>query len=636
MPSYAFHVQLQRVNNLARCAAPELLTKLIAGACACRLRMEPVASRRPSARVLGPAMAAGRVPRSAGAFSPRSGPSALSPLRTDSPPSSELSVDSISSTTSDETANLSCPICNESMVTLLQLNRHLDDVHSEVEKVENEQLRSWFRKKVEKARQLQNVTSVFNTGLGKLDLFEQDDSQGGSPVVNGTTSGDSTPKRLEPPPTDSVVTRAHWQEPTGHDKCSDVVCDKTLNGRNGSVNCRQCGKLFCNGHTMYQMKLSLKANHDPEGIWCRVCETCFKSREGYNDRSGTMHDVSNEFIACRQRRINVRELEVNKLEKRLVKLINALAELSGDSGIFNYASAGRRKQIEHQITVWQDDKLAPQCPICQQKFGYALRKHHCRVCGKVICADLGTDCSRDVQVGILSNKLDGGSGQLPRRDDISIRICRDCRDTIFAKKNFERDLGSARPQILKYYDSMARVKHSIEMLMPRFQGMLLVLDDPESPPSHETLNEAAVVRKRLLDSFMQYDTMARKVLTCQVLTDSEKRLQKQIYLLSAQFLQDHMLPLKALPKALRHANGDAKSSGVPTSSPTTNLSEQEIQNYREQLIVLEEQKFMVTGMISQSKSRRKFDEVVPLEQSLDDLNQEIDKVRTMLGEFAID
>ena len=28
---------------------------------------------------------------------------------------------------------LVCPICNEDMVTLLQLNRHLDDVHKEIE-----------------------------------------------------------------------------------------------------------------------------------------------------------------------------------------------------------------------------------------------------------------------------------------------------------------------------------------------------------------------------------------------------------------------------------------------------------------------------------------------------------------------
>ncbi len=38
---------------------------------------------------------------------------------------------------------------------------------------------------------------------------------------------------------------------------------------------------------MYQMKLSRSAQHEPiRGFWCRVCETCYKSREGYNDHRG--------------------------------------------------------------------------------------------------------------------------------------------------------------------------------------------------------------------------------------------------------------------------------------------------------------------------------------------------------------
>src|SRR5699024_679710 len=38
---------------------------------------------------------------------------------------------------------------------------------------------------------------------------------------------------------------------------------------------------------MYQMKLSRSAQHEPvRGLWSRVCETCYKSREGYNDHNG--------------------------------------------------------------------------------------------------------------------------------------------------------------------------------------------------------------------------------------------------------------------------------------------------------------------------------------------------------------
>ena len=47
---------------------------------------------------------------------------------------------------------------------------------------------------------------------------------------------------------------------------------------------------------MYQMKLSRSAQHEPvRGIWCRVCETCYKSREGYNDRNGRRESC---YLTC--------------------------------------------------------------------------------------------------------------------------------------------------------------------------------------------------------------------------------------------------------------------------------------------------------------------------------------------------
>ena len=46
---------------------------------------------------------------------------------------------------------------------------------------------------------------------------------------------------------------------------------------------------------MYQMKLSRSAQHEPvRGLWYRVCETCFKSREGYNDHNGIYLGSKNE------------------------------------------------------------------------------------------------------------------------------------------------------------------------------------------------------------------------------------------------------------------------------------------------------------------------------------------------------
>lgn len=136
-----------------------------------------------------------------------------------------------------------------------------------------------------KAKSFQPV-AVLNQKLKGLEVFESNEALAtAGPSSNPVISGAATTEERDP---DYLVTRAHWQRSTMDDYCLDPVCQKPLGAVNGSVNCRKCGKLFCEEHTMYQMKLSRSAQHEPvRGFWCRVCETCYKSREGYNDHQGT-------------------------------------------------------------------------------------------------------------------------------------------------------------------------------------------------------------------------------------------------------------------------------------------------------------------------------------------------------------
>jgi len=61
--------------------------------------------------------------------------------------------------------------------------------------------------------------------------------------------------------------------------------------------------------------------------------------------------------------------------------------------------------------------------------------------------------------------------------------------------------------------------------------------------------------------------------------------------------------------------------------------EAEEKELRERLIVLEEQRFMVTEMVNDAKKGRKFDEVQALSGNVDDLTREIDAVNGMLGQL---
>lgn len=198
------------------------------------------------------------------------------------------------------------------------------------------------------------------------------------------------------------------------DVCTDPTCGRGLGALNGSVNCRNCGRLFCEGHTMYQMKLSRSANHEPiRGYWARVCETCYKSREGYNDHAGTLVDHSSAFLEIRRKRTERQNLEISRLEKRLSKLTQLLAnppaEASQNSAALLSPVAtltgqkSPRKILEQSVVTWEDDASVVKCPFCQQEFGsWTFRRHHCRICGRVVCADPQTACSTEVGLNIAS------------------------------------------------------------------------------------------------------------------------------------------------------------------------------------------------------------------------------------------
>ena len=196
--------------------------------------------------------------------------------------------------------------------------------------------------------------------------------------------------------------------------------------------------------------------------------------------------------------------------------------------------------------------------------------------------------------------------------------------------------------------------------------------DPETPPTPAQLTEAQKVRKRLMDSFTQYDTAARRIRDLPTSSPSQQQLQKAVYQAASNFLHLHMLPLKSIPKILKHAtpNGAVAGPGRPTtgtnkprpngalgsihfndisessagvgsplsvpSTPTASSSveltalEAEEKELREQLIVLEEQKFFVSEMVADANKRRKFDEVATLAQSLEELGKEVDAVQRRL------
>ncbi|TKA45822.1 hypothetical protein B0A54_03507 [Friedmanniomyces endolithicus] len=490
-----------------------------------------------------------------------------------------------------------CPICNEEMVTLLQLNRHIDDNHGNLEEVEQDEAKTWFKNQMVKTKKFQPL-QLLNQKLRGLDIFE--------------SNNEISPPAITTPP--QASRGASPTPPVARQAETPLEPDEVI--------------------TNGWMKLSRSAKHEPvRGLWYRVCETCYKTRDGYNDKNGAERNHLEHFKTVRRRTVDKQYLETSRLEMRLTRLTQLLANpppseplqsslLQGS--LWSSLSGGNKNQIrilEQTVVPWQEDASVNECPFF-------------------------TD--------IISEKsID--------RIAVNVRLCKDCQRTIFSKADFARVLAAQTPD-QHAYQNLVQFEHGIRLLLPRFQRLLLVLQDPAKPPTPSQLAEASKVRKRLTDSFTQYDFAARRMRDLPADNPTQQKLQNAVYQQSMNFLHLHMLPLKSLPKILKHAalrsaptvNGKpqgalatlkyneiaagndsrpSSSRASSTSSAQVTALEAEEKELRERLIVLEEQKFFVSEMIADANKRRKFDEVAALAQNVEDLSREVDQIQGQLSQM---
>lgn len=58
--------------------------------------------------------------------------------------------------------------------------------------------------------------------------------------------------------------------------------------------------------------------------------------------------------------------------------------------------------------------------------------------------------------------------------DVDVRLCKDCRATLFSRRDFENDKMKKRPDV-KAYENLVQFERGIKQLLPRFQKLLAAL-----------------------------------------------------------------------------------------------------------------------------------------------------------------
>jgi hypothetical protein len=276
-------------------------------------------------------------------------------------------------------------------------------------------------------------------------------------------------------------------------------------------------------------------------------------------------------------------------------------------------------------------------------------------------------------VTALASEKSAGAGQV----SVDIRMCRDCKTTIFSKRDFAASIAH-KPPDQRAYETLRQFERGIRQLMPSFQRTMMALQLPDGhdeqsgtskpPPTHAQIQEAAKIRKRLTDSFTKYNIAAKRLRDLKTDSPTQQRLQKAIYAAASSFLHTHMLPLKSVPRMLKSSSSSSSTSnqrrllsgglnngssphlfsplrngesaaaspsdpetasigGASEASTAVSALEMEEKELRERLVVLEEQRFLVDEMVNNARGTRRFEEVSALTRNREELDREIEGLK---------
>ncbi|TFY66662.1 hypothetical protein EVG20_g4427 [Dentipellis fragilis] len=403
-------------------------------------------------------------------------------------------------------------------------------------------------------------------------------------------------------------------------------------------------------------------------------------RPGFQPK-GVYRPRTDEFLDARREFRDVGRVERTRLERRLEKLIHLhfgsesekkaverprqskrmsslfdfdIKELRNmDAGdlwrgvVQSQITPGSKADIraaEQHVTPWQEDATVSACPLCTASFhSITNRKHHCRLCGRIICAlppkhpQRPATCSllfvvdpksgrieevgEGVDYGVRKRGSPTVNGRGKEKEELGeedkflkgVRICRDCRPILLHQQYIHENAGAST--FARLYDVFISLEKEIEDSLPLFQELLLTLSHDDQPTP-----EASAARKRLLEAFAQYDALAKRIrkLPTSGAGSSQDRVQAAVLSRANAFLQKNMFPLQSLPKPKK-----ATSSPVPRQEAQAVDPDSEVAHALQPLL---EQEALLESFINEAKAHRKFEDVKTLKSSLRDIQVEIDRI----------
>lgn len=288
--------------------------------------------------------------------------------------------------------------------------------------------------------------------------------------------------------------------------------------------------------------------------------------------------------------------ETNKLVLRLDKLINS--------------EEGQKPDADKSLVEWTSDSLVKLCPYCARSFSFALRRHHCRVCGAILC----NSCSRFLEyksacklvkpAKLYTDPYDRIEDHLQSKeaeDKPKIRTCEDCQRLLDKRIQTIED-HYCQPAFHDFYEKLRKKMADADELILSHSSLL---DENKQP--------TAELELRIKDIKHEVARMSSKMSKM-----AEKESGKQAFMLRsikqsvAYWLEESLGSRSNRVHGTRRETPTGWVAQQPVGSAEADAEENPI------LIQLRN----LDGYIEQARSAGRFEEVSALEESKRDLEIE--------------
>jgi len=296
------------------------------------------------------------------------------------------------------------------------------------------------------------------------------------------------------------------------------------------------------------------------------------SNQDLEDNKANNHlpsvNLMSTFRHERARRADMLAMDTNKLIIRLEKLMTSLP----------VHDPVKRRAHEQAVVPWVPEDVVNLCPNCAKSFNLTRRKHHCRLCGSIMC----NDCSEYVDFD-MANKLISQSGLKGDNDpketiqnrkaavdelvskvaDLAglsesqcrFRTCLYCLETLL-KRDARIRIKTDQPAIVFYYGKLRELMIEGAKMSKEYQAMAGELNAGEGAQTKHKIDEAKLLRLKLLKMAETVDAVSKRIAGLQLPDEDQldplamgsyATLKSRIRIASVNFVKETLVGLPGIP-----------------------------------------------------------------------------------------